>query len=170
MENVAGGQISGNTILNYGTQPDDYLWYLPGCCETTTQVEADFMQPIVTMADTSVTTSNNVTGGAWIANVSDADGGYRVAPGSIAVAYGQTLASATAQASSTTLPATLGGVTVTVQDSAGVARPAGLFYVSPSQIDYLIPAGTAPGVATVTVGRATSAALIAAVGPGLFSA
>jgi len=64
----------------------------------------------------------------------------------------------------------LGGVTVTVKDSAGVSRPAGLYYVSHGQIDYLMPAGTAPGVATVTVGKTASAALISSVAPGLFTA
>ncbi|HEV2687262.1 MAG TPA: hypothetical protein VGV35_01875 [Bryobacteraceae bacterium] len=170
MENVAGGQVTGNTVLNYALQPNDYLFYLPGCCETLAQVQADFKQPVLVINSTGVTNSNNTTNGPWIANVSDADAAYRMAPESIAVAYGQNLAATTALPTSTTLPTTLGGVTVTVKDSAGVSRPAGLFYVSPTQIDYLIPAGTASGVATVTVGTTPSAALIAPVGPGLFAA
>lgn len=170
MENVAGGQISGNTILNYGTDPADYLWYLPGCCETQAQVQAEFAQPVVVTASTSVTNTNNTITGSYTANVSDADAGYRLAPQSIAVAYGQNLSAATVEASGATLPATLGGVSVTVKDSAGVSRPAGLFFVSPGQVDYEVPAGTAPGVATVTIGKNVSAALIAPVGPGLFAA
>jgi uncharacterized protein (TIGR03437 family) len=170
MENVAGGQVTGNTLLNDGFQPNDYLWFLPACCETLAQVQADFQQPVVVTNSTSVTNSNNTTSGSWIANVSNADGGYRLAPESIAVAYGLDLASTTASASGSSLPTTLGGVAVTVNDSAGVTRPAGLYYVSPSQIDYLMPAGTAAGVANVIVGKTAGAALIAAVAPGLFSA
>ncbi len=170
MENVASGQITGNTLLNDGLQPTAYLFYLPTCCETLSQVEADFAQPVVVSTSTSVTNTGNTTSGLWVVNVSDADAGYRLGAGSIAVAYGQNLASATASAGGSSLPTSLGGVTVTVTDSAGVSRPAGLYYVSPGQIDYLVPAATAPGVATVTVGKVPSAALIASVGPGLFSA
>lgn len=170
MENVTGGQLTGNTILNYALQPNDYLWYLPACCETLAQVQADFMQPVLVTNSASVTNSNNTTTGPWIANVSNADGGYRLAPESIAVAYGQNLAATTAQAGGLNLPTTLGGVSVMVKDSAGTSRLAGLYYVSPGQIDYVIPSATVPGVATVTVGTTASAALIGAVGPGLFSA
>jgi uncharacterized protein (TIGR03437 family) len=170
MENVAGGQITGNTILNYALQPDDYLFYLPACCETLAQVQADYRMPVLVTNSSSVTNSNNTTSGSWIANVSNADGSYRLAPESIAVAYGQNLASGIALASESPLPTLLGGVTITVTDSAGVSRPAGLYYVSPAQIDYLMPAGTAPGVATVTVGKTASAALISSVAPGLFTA
>ena len=170
MQNVAGGEITGNTILNYGTDPTDYFWYQPACCETAAQLQNDFAQPVVVASSTSVTNTGNTITGPWIVNVSDADAGYRLAPESIAVAYGTNLASATAQATSSTLPTTLGGVTVTVKDSVGVSRPAGMFYVSPTQIDYLVPAGTAPGVATVTVGKTASGAFISSVGPGLFSA
>jgi uncharacterized protein (TIGR03437 family) len=170
MENVAGGQITGNTLLNDALQPTDYLWYLPACCETLSQVEAEFQQPVVVTNSSSVTNSNNTTSGPWVVNVSNADAGYRLAPESIAVAYGQNLAPLIAQAGGSTLPTALGGIGVTVKDSAGVSRPAGLYYVSPLQVDYVVPPGTASGVATVTVGDKLSAALIAPVGPGLFSA
>jgi uncharacterized protein (TIGR03437 family) len=170
VENVAGGQITGNTILNYALQSMDYLWYLPACCETLAQVQAEFLQPLLVVNSNSVTNANNITSGPWVVNVSDADSGYRLAPESIAVAYGQSLAGTTAVPGGSTLPNTLGGIGVTVKDSAGVSRPAGLYYVSPTQVDYLVPAGTAAGVATVTVGNTASAALIAPVAPGLFAA
>jgi uncharacterized protein (TIGR03437 family) len=170
MENIGGGQLTGNTVLNFAQQPDDYLFFLPGCCETLAQVQSEFRQPLVVVNSSGVNNANNTTSGPWIVNVSDADAGYRLAPETIAVAYGQNLASQRAVAPSTDLPTTLGGVSVSVKDSAGVTRPAGLFFVSQMQIDYLVPAGTAPGVATVTVAGTPSAALIAPVGPGLFSA
>ncbi len=173
MENVGTGQLTGNSVLNYALDPTSYLWYLPGCCETMAEVESDFMQPLLVVNSTGVTNSSNTSSnaaGVWVANVSDADAGYRLAPGSIAVAYGTNLASGNGQASGATLPTQLGGISVTVKDSAGVSRLAGLYYVSSNQVDYVVPLGTASGVATVTVGNRQSSAFIGAVGPGLFSA
>ncbi|MBI3426604.1 MAG: hypothetical protein HY011_27055 [Acidobacteria bacterium] len=62
-----------------------------------------------------------------------------------------------------------------VRDSAGVERPAPLFFVAAGQVNYLLPAGTAAGAATVTItsgsGKlALGAVRIAAVAPGLFAA
>ncbi|HYE74736.1 MAG TPA: hypothetical protein VEF04_15460, partial [Blastocatellia bacterium] len=73
------------------------------------------------------------------------------------------------------LPTTLGGTTVKVRDSLGVERLAPLFFVSPLQINYQIPAGTASGLATVTVTNAdgiisTGTIQITSVQPGLFAA
>jgi uncharacterized protein (TIGR03437 family) len=86
-----------------------------------------------------------------LANVSAAGFGLGpMAPGSIASAFGENLASETAQAAGTP-SATLGGVSVAVTDSAGVSRAAALYYVSPSQVNYVIPAGTAAGLATVSI-------------------
>ncbi|MFN0124735.1 MAG: hypothetical protein ACKV2V_29885, partial [Blastocatellia bacterium] len=74
------------------------------------------------------------------------------------------------------LPTTLGGTTVNVRDSNGVTRPAPLFFVSPGQINYQMPTGTASGRASITVNGAGAAILgagvvnMAATGPGLFTA
>jgi hypothetical protein len=59
------------------------------------------------------------------------------------------------------LPTTLGGVTVTVTDSAGVARLAPLYGVfgSAGQINFMIPSGTASGLATVTVALPSNATM-----------
>lgn len=110
----------------------------------------------------------------WITN----GAGYQlapVAPGSIAAVFGSSLAGSATAASSTTLPTTLGGVTVSLTDSAGTARNAGLFFVAPSQINFEVPAGTAEGVARVSVQRSGASAvtgdiLIAKTAGGLFSA
>jgi uncharacterized protein (TIGR03437 family) len=64
----------------------------------------------------------------------------------------------------------LDGVSVTVTDTTGASRLAPLFFVSPGQINYQVPVGTAAGVARVTIGSAVGGTLIANVGPGLFSA
>lgn len=98
----------------------------------------------------------------------------RVAPGSIASVFGTGLASTIAAATSTPLPTMLAGVTVTVKDRAGTDRVAPLFFVSPSQINYQVPAGTIMGAATVTINNSgnviTGGVNIGLVVPGLFSA
>ncbi len=48
-------------------------------------------------------------------------------------------------------PTTLAGTTVTVKDSASVERLAPLLYVSPIQVNYVVPAGTPNGNAAVTI-------------------
>ncbi len=96
------------------------------------------------------------------------------AAGSIVSAFGTGLAGTTAGASTVPLPTTLGGVFIDVKDSAGVTQPAPLFYVSPKQINYAIPASTATGPATITITSAgsvfTAAQRIVSVAPGVFSA
>jgi uncharacterized protein (TIGR03437 family) len=79
-----------------------------------------------------------------------------VAADSAASLYGTNLASSEAQALVQPLPESLGGASVTLTDSAGVARTAPLFYASPSQINFLVPDGTAAGVATATVANGAS--------------
>jgi len=72
-----------------------------------------------------------------------------LAPESIAASFGENLAAATQSGSTISLPTALAGTSVTVAGSAGVARLAALFLVSPSQINYLVPADTGLGQATV---------------------
>jgi uncharacterized protein (TIGR03437 family) len=90
-----------------------------------------------------------------VINVSGASfEGGPVAPNSIVAAFplfGATIASSIAAASSPSWPTTLGGATVTVKDSAGTVRSAQISYASPAQLNYVVPAGTANGAATVTV-------------------
>jgi uncharacterized protein (TIGR03437 family) len=100
--------------------------------------------------------------------------GPAAAPASIAAAFGSELAPATQATESPSLPNTLAGVTVKVTDSADVVRPAPLFFVSPGQINYLVPAETAegPAVLTVETGQRTLKGylLIRKTAPGLFTA
>jgi uncharacterized protein (TIGR03437 family) len=93
---------------------------------------------------------------------------------SIVSAFGANLATNT-EIAAAALALSLAGTTVKVKDSLGVERSAPLFFVSQTQINYLIPAGTANGVAAVTVIGADGAVSlgtvqIASVGPGLFAA
>jgi uncharacterized protein (TIGR03437 family) len=93
---------------------------------------------------------------------------------SIVSAYGTNLASGTAIAMNLPLPTSLAKTTVTVTDSAGVARLASLFYVSPTQVNCEIPAGTATGKAIVSITNQTQITQtetieIGNVSPGLFA-
>jgi len=101
--------------------------------------------------------------------------GAQIAPESIVAAFGVGLATGVAVAPGLPLPTTLLGTTVTVTDSASAERPAPLFFVAPSQINYQVPPGTADGAATVTVAVngavvGTGTMTIARVAPGLISA
>jgi uncharacterized protein (TIGR03437 family) len=85
--------------------------------------------------------------------------------------FGTGLANSTAQSTAVPLPTTLGGKSVDVTDSAGTSRPAGLYLVSPTQVNFVIPPLTAPGDAVITLtGAVPVHVTIGAVAPGLFSA
>lgn len=93
---------------------------------------------------------------------------------SIASVFGNGLASATATAFSTPLPTAMNGTTVKVRDSASMERFAPLFFVSPTQINYLMPPGLANGKATVTITNAqgvlsVGTIQIESIAPGLFT-
>lgn len=89
--------------------------------------------------------------------------------------FGAGLTAMTAAADTLPLPTTLAGTTVTVKDNAGTERAAPLFFVSPTQINFLLPTGSIPGPATVTVtgssgATSTSATHITTVSPAIFTA
>lgn len=110
-------------------------------------------------------------GGAnQVTNVSAASFTATLAPGSIAAAFGPRLATNTEFASGLPLPTSLAGTTVRVN---GEAAP--LFYVSPGQVNYLIPPGTPAGAASIVVSAgdgtvSTGTVRIAPVAPALFTA
>jgi uncharacterized protein (TIGR03437 family) len=113
--------------------------------------------------------------GETMATFSAASYNGELASESIAVAFGENLSSGTASAASLPLPTTLGGVTVKIKDSAEVEREAPLFFVSPGQINYLVPAGASVGPASVTIykdGSLIAGGLIpmTASAPGVFTA
>jgi uncharacterized protein (TIGR03437 family) len=101
--------------------------------------------------------------------------GAALAAESIAAGFGKGLAATTETAIVTPLPTSLSGVSVSVTDSAGIDRPAPLFFVSAGQINFQVPVGTAAGQATVRVLQqnqvvARGSANVDAVAPGLFTA
>jgi uncharacterized protein (TIGR03437 family) len=79
------------------------------------------------------------------------------AANAIVSAFGDHLATTTAPAHSLTLPTTLGGTSVLVTDSIGTQAQTGLYYVSPSQVNYVVPTGLVVGPATVTIRAADGA-------------
>jgi uncharacterized protein (TIGR03437 family) len=100
--------------------------------------------------------------------------GGECAANSLISLFGAGLASGRAAAQHTPLPTTLLGTSVKLKDSAGLEFIAPLFFVSPTQINYLLPAGLA-GTATVSIMRDNNlvgAGLVQTtpVAPGLFAA
>jgi uncharacterized protein (TIGR03437 family) len=107
--------------------------------------------------------------------VSAAD--YRPAPvaiGSIVTIFGSGMAAAPVTANSQPLPTLLGQTGVTLTYSTGVQELLPLFYVSPTQINAMVPADAVAGAATATVytGLATqsSPVILGQTAPALFSA
>jgi uncharacterized protein (TIGR03437 family) len=73
------------------------------------------------------------------------------------------------------LPLTLSGINVTIQDSAGTAHQAPLYYVSSNLLNIAVPPDTATGFAVFTVNGApgmlaSSSAMVASVAPGIYAA
>ena len=98
----------------------------------------------------------------------------QLASESIAAAFGANLATETRVASTIPLPTSLAGTSLKVRDALGVERLAPLFFVSPAQVNFLVPVGMALGNATYTLTSSNGpvsagATTIAAISPGLFT-
>ncbi|MFN0085025.1 MAG: choice-of-anchor V domain-containing protein [Blastocatellia bacterium] len=97
------------------------------------------------------------------------------AANAILAGFGTGLSQNIAIATTNPLPTQLDGTEIEIRDATSTTRKAGLFFVSPGQINYMVPDGTANGAATVTVKRSGTAVAegtitVDTVGPGLFSA
>ena len=97
-----------------------------------------------------------------------------LAPESLGSLFGSRLALSTESADPLSPPTSLGGISLRVRDSSGATRLAPLLYVSPSQINFEVPAGTAPGPVALEVVNAPTqlaevAAQISTIAPGLFT-
>ena len=95
-----------------------------------------------------------------------------VVPGSLASLYTPTPATAN-ESASPPWPTRLAGISLEVHDSAGTTRLAPLFSVSPTQINFQVPAGVALGEATLAIAHGGGTTLagsmeVAALAPGLF--
>ncbi len=99
-----------------------------------------------------------------------------VAIESIVASFGDNLATGVQPALGLPLPTSLLGTTIKITDQMGDERlDASLFFVSPAQVNYQIPPGTAAGAAGVTItsgnGAVSYGAMqIATAAPGLFAA
>ena len=97
-----------------------------------------------------------------------------VSPDSLVTLLGSYLASVTA-AGTAPYPKSLGAIILQIQDSAGAIHQPPLLYVSPDQINFLLPAAAATGTAIITIINAAGSPLsakfeIQPVAPALFTA
>jgi uncharacterized protein (TIGR03437 family) len=97
------------------------------------------------------------------------------APDELIAIFGSNLARQVDQPDGLPLPRSLGSVTVDVIDAGNVSRSAALIYVSPSQVNALLPAGMAFGPATLNLTTAYGLVFpvqvtITPTAPGIFTA
>ena len=128
---------------------------------------------VMDMAD-KLAAQQRVQAGDVVTNVLAGNRAEVLTPASIATAYGSNLATGTAVASDTAPQTELGGTTITIKDSGGVLSSAPIFFVSPGQVNYLVPATVDLGAGVVTVrsgdGTAqTGLVTIADIRPGVFT-
>src|ERR1039458_8656992 len=98
-----------------------------------------------------------------------------VAPDELVSAFGADLAASSAPTPSAGFPTTLAGTTVTLVDISNTSYPVPLDFVSPGQVNYVVPSAAQPGAAALTITSAdgtktTGVVLVAAVDPGLYAA
>jgi uncharacterized protein (TIGR03437 family) len=88
---------------------------------------------------------------AVVVSVNAASFAGPLAPGAIAAAFGTDLATRLESAQNVPLPTSLAGTSVRIIDSRGVEHAGQLFFVSPGQINYLIPEQAAMGAAQIII-------------------
>jgi uncharacterized protein (TIGR03437 family) len=169
MQNVNGGSATGNLLMN--------VVLAPGTGNPGAALLAQLGQPLLAASNSGVTSTPNTvdsaTAPAFVTSaVSYADDA--IAPDSRAAIFGTRLAPQSDVATAVPFPTSLDGVTVTVTDSAGIARAAQVWFISPGQIDFLVPSGCASGAAVVTVAvggtpSGRGGILIDSIAPALFS-
>ncbi len=178
----AGSQQNGYFLFPYktldiavkATPAGGTIWLQPGAYTLSGELrkQVTLRAPLggVTIKQGTMTVA-----GFPLTSVSAASYGGELAADSIVAAFGLNLAATTAAANSLPLPTQLAGVTVRVTDSEKVTRDAPLFFVSPSQVNYLVPAGTKPGIAEIALFNggnqvAKSETPVNPVAPALFTA
>jgi uncharacterized protein (TIGR03437 family) len=107
----------------------------------------------------------------YVVNGASYDSAQPLAPGAFATVFGENLASGIFSAqvdAEGRLPTSLGGVSVLVNGT-----PAMLYYVAPGQINFVMPASVAPGLASIMVQNGASvvegSAMVSNAGPGIFA-
>ncbi len=99
----------------------------------------------------SVFVNDSPGSGLTVPGVSSASFTYPVGYDSLVTAFGAGLASAEASAGAGALPTDLGGIQVHLRGGGGTEQLAPLLYVSPTQINYLMPAGIVWPFASVSI-------------------
>ncbi len=157
MTNPASGNGAGKFVLNYSVAANTDAAGRTGSISI-----AGVTVPIRQLGRTAI--------------VSAASFGASLAPNSIGTIFGSNLAKSTQVATTQPLPTSIGGTTVGVLDPAtGTTRAAPLFFVSPSQINFLMPSTAPAGTSIVSVSVdgvsvADSVVTLTAVAPTLFTA
>lgn len=155
---VLAAETVSNTFLNFGDQPiprEVVDIAANAVAANFSGATLTFAQPMAAVSAASFNTT-------------------KLSSDSIATAFGNRLATQTQAAASLPLPTSLAGSSLIVKDSLGVERNAPLVFVSPTQVNFLIPVGTATGSAAI-IARSSDGILsvtnteIAAVAPSLFS-
>lgn len=169
-----GGMGSDHPICWCQLYDGGRSWYTAGGHTQQSYSEPLFLQHLLG----GIQFAAGIRSGACSAIASVSAASYRtdtLASESITALFGAQLATSTQAAAGVPLPTTLANTSIRVKDSAGNERLAPLFFVSPTQINFLVPSGAANGPAAVTVVKAdgaapSSGAQIASVAPGLFAA
>lgn len=109
----------------------------------------------------------------WLGAVHSCYGTFHLARDAMVDGYVRGITGQAQIASSYPLPFELGGVRITVRDSAGVRRDAPILYAGPNQVNFAVPDGTAAGpasiVATGPLRQVWTNVEIQDVSPGLYS-
>jgi uncharacterized protein (TIGR03437 family) len=179
---VSGSNFTANSRVRVNAQ-DRTTTYVD-TTQLTTQIPAADLANVGTLNISvftptpggGVTTNLPFTVGALNVSVSAASFARDNASSEMIMAmFGVDLATGVKVADTVPLPETLEGTTVKVIDNAGSEQLAPLFFVAPGQINYLVPANTAAGLATVVVtasnGKVSVGTLnVQPVAPSLFTA
>ncbi len=143
---------------------------LPGVTDFNEDGRPDLAVPTAVLSRTAILLNQQRV--AAISSASLARGGP-LAPDSIASAFGENLARELV-VTEVPLPTQLAGVRVEVIDSRGTRRAAPLFFVAPSQVNFLLPAETSAGPVQIQVNTAgqtkAGTAEVSRVAPGIYTA
>ncbi len=175
MEIYSGGQGEGRQFEGSALADDNGRFVLettvpmtgPRLTETATnfrQGTSEFSFPVSLIASAARLVC--VSAASYARNI--------LAPGSIVAAFGSRLVEGTGR-TDLPLPESSAGVSVKVVDATRIEKPARLYFVSPSQVNFVLPEDAATGWAVVRLLSATGEVHvcpieIARVAPGLFTA
>lgn len=153
-------------------------WYTAGGHTRESYSEPLFRQHLLGGIQFTARLGSAANAGACAALAATSAASFRaddLASEAIAAIFGASLATTTQSATSTPLPTSLANTSVRFRDSAGGDRLAPLFFVSPTQINFQVPAGLIADNTIFTVMKAdgtapSGVANIQALAPALFAA